>query len=252
MTVTPRTRPARRWFLAAGALVATGLLAACQSGQSRLNMVTDPGTGLKYGSVVEKSVFIDADQFENNAIKVAIRNTSGDPAFDVRGFRSDLERSYADKGFKPTRDDFGIKLDLNVVYSGHIREDMSAQFGFLGAAAGGIAGYRSPTRAGTAIGVLAGATIGSIIGGTQSRDTYITISEVAIGIAEAKSVGQTSKSVTFGSSPKLQEERKSGFKPFRGVLRTKIAVYGGGRNVSQAQIAAEVKRRLIRIVSDLI
>ena len=156
MTAIQTTRASRRWVIAAGALAAAGLLAACQSGQSRLNMVTDPGTGLKYGSVVEKSVFIDADQFENNAIKVTIRNTSGDLAFDVRGFRADLERSYADKGFKPTRDDFGIKLDLNVVYSGHIREDMSAQYGFLGAAAGGIAGYRSPARAGTAIGVRTG------------------------------------------------------------------------------------------------
>ncbi len=249
MTVFPVTRAARRWIAAAGAVL---LLAGCQSTQSRLNMVTDPGSGLQYGSVIEKSVFIDADQFENNAIKVAIRNTSGDPAFDVHGFRSELEQSYAGKGFKPSQDDFGLKLDLNVVYSGHIREDMSAQYGFLGAAAGGIAGYRSPARAGTAIGILAGATIGSIIGSTQTRDTYITISEVAIGIAEARDVGQTSKSVTFGSSPKLQEERKSGFRPFRGIIRTRVAVYGGGSNVSQAQIAAEVKRRLIRIVSDMI
>jgi hypothetical protein len=239
----------RRWLLV---VAATSVLVACQSNQSRLNMVTAPGTGLQYGSAIEKSIFVDADQFENNAIKVSIRNTSGDPAFDVHGFRSNLERSYADKGFKPTRSDFGIKLDLNVVYSGHIREDMSAQYGFLGAAAGGIAGYRSSTRAGTATGVLAGATIGAIIGGTQTRDTYITISEVAIGFAESKGVGQTSKSVTFGSSPKLQEERKSGFKPFRGVLRTRVAVYGGGRNVSQQQIAEEVKRRLIRIVADMI
>ena len=58
--------------------------------------------------------------------------------------------------------------------------------------------------------------------------------------------------MSFGSSPKLQEERKSGFKPFRGVLRTPVAVYGGGRNVSQQQIAEEVRRRLILIVSDMI
>ena len=238
-----------RWALV---MVVSGIVAACQGTQGRLNMVTDPGTGLQYGSAIEKSIFVDADQFENNAIKVSIRNTSGDPAFDVHGFRSDLERSYADKGFKPARSDFGIKLDLNVVYSGHIREDLSAQYGFLGAAAGGIAGYRSPARAGTAIGVLAGATIGAILGGTQTQDTYITISEVAIGFAESKGVGQTSKSVTFGSSPKLQQERKSGFKPFRGVLRTRVAVYGGGRNVSQQRIADAVRRRLIRIVADMI
>ena len=242
-------RARRRWVMV---VAASTLLVACQSTQSRLNMVTDPGTGLQYGSAIEKSIFVDADQFENNAIKVSIRNTSGDPAFDVHGFRSNLERSYADKGFKPTRADFGIKLDLNVVYSGHIREDLSAQYAFLGGAAGGIAGYRSPARAGTAIGVLAGATIGSIIGSTQTRDTYITISEVAIGFAESRGVGQTGKSVTFGSSPKLQETRKSGFKPFRGVLRTRVAVYGGGRNVSQQRVADAVRRRLIRIVADMI
>lgn len=239
--------------LPALAIVGAALvLAGCQTQQSRLNMVTDPGTGLQYGSAIEKSIFIDADQFENRNIKVSIRNTSGDLAFDVHGFQSDLERAYANKGYAPARDDFGLKLDLNVIYSGHIREDLSTQYAFLGGAAGGIAGNRSPARAGTAIGVLAGATIGSIIGSTQTRDTYITISEVAIGIPEAETVGKTTKTVTFGSSPKLQEERKSGFKPFRGVLRTRIAVYGGGRNVSQAQIAAEVKRRLIRIVSDTI
>lgn len=242
-------RAARRWVMTG---IAVTLLAACQSTQSRLNMVTDPGTGLQYGSAIEKSIFVDADQFENSAIKVSIRNTSGDPAFDVHGFRTELERSYEDKGFKPTRTDFGIKLDLNVVYSGHIREDLSAQYGFLGAAAGGIAGYRSRARAGTAIGVLAGATIGAILGSTQTRDTYITISEVAVGFAESKGVGETSKSVTFGSSAKLQEERKSGFKPFRGVLRTRVAVYGGGSNVSQQQIADAVRRRLIRIVADMI
>jgi hypothetical protein len=107
-------------------------------------------------------------------------------------------------------------------------------------------------RAGTAIGVLAGATIGSILGSTQTRDTYIVISEVAIAISEAKDVGRSTRTVVFGSSPKLQDDKPSGFKPFRGVIRTRIAVYGGGRNVTQAQIADEVKRRLIRIVSDTI
>ena len=57
--------------------------------------------------------------------------------------------------------------------------------------------------------------------------------------------------MTFGSSPNLQEERKSGFELFRSVLRTRVAVYGVGRNISQQKIAEEVKRRLIRIVADM-
>lgn len=61
------------------------------------------------------------------------------------------------------------------------------------------------------------------------------------------------KTITFGSSPKLQEDAMpSNFKPFREVLRTKIAVYAGGRNVSQQQIAEQVKQRLIGLVSDSI
>jgi hypothetical protein len=228
------------------------LLSACQTTQNPLNMVTDQRSGLQYGSAIERSIFIDADQFENRSIKVSIRNTSGDSAFNVKEFKANLEGSYAAKGFKPSQRNFGIKLDLNVLYSGHIRRDMSTQFAFLGGAAGGIAGFRSGARAGTAIGVLAGATIGSILGSTQTRDTYITISEVAIGIAEAGSVGRTKRTITFSASRKEQDERQTGFKPFRKILRTKIAVYGGGQNVTQDQIAAEVKRRLIRIVADAI
>lgn len=75
---------------------------------------------------------------------------------------------------------------------------------------------------------------------------------MAIGFGESKRVGHTGKPVTFGSSPNLQEERKPGLKPFRSVLRTRVAVYGVGRNVSQQKIAEEVKRRLIRIVADMI
>ena len=75
---------------------------------------------------------------------------------------------------------------------------------------------------------------------------------MAVGLGESKRVGQTGKSLTFGSSPNLQEERKSGFEPFRSVFRTRVAVYAVGRNVSQQQIAEDVKRRLIRTGADLI
>lgn len=235
--------------LAVGCLLSLGLMGC--AGGNRMGMVTDPATGLQYGSVIEKSLFVDAQQFRNRTMKVTTRNTSGDAAFDLRGFESDIQRAYVAKGYEAAEEQFGLKVDVNVLYSGHIRRDMATEYAFLGGAAGGIAGYRSDARAGTAIGVLSGATIGAILGSTMTDDTYIVIAEVAFGVAEQGNTG-TGRQVVFGSSPPLQESRDAAYRPFSNVTRTKVAVYAGGRNVSQAQVAVEVKRRLVRIVGDVI
>lgn len=227
-------------------------VAACASNQQRFNMVEQPGTGLAYGSVIEKAMFVDADQFENHRIKVTARNTSGDPAFDLRALTGQLEQAYVAKGYEPAAIDYGIRLDINVLYSGHIQRDMAAQYGFLGGAAGGIAGYRSGATAGTAIGILAGATIGSILGSTQTDDTYIVIAEVTFGVADPRTEAGGTKTVIFGSSPDLQPERTGGVRQYRSTDRTRIAVYGGGSNTSQSMVAGEVKRRLISITADVI
>lgn len=222
---------------------------------ARMGMVKDPETGLQFGSKIEKNFFIDASQFKNRSIKVSTRNASGDQAYQVTSFTNDINSVFSGKGYFPTQDDsFGIKLDVNVLYSGQIQSNMQSQFAFLGGAAGGIAGDVSRTPAGAATGLLVGATVGSIIGSYVTDDTYIVIAEVSIGITDtiAKSSGDK-KVISFSSSPKLQEEKlQSNFTPFRQVIRTKIAVYAGGRNTTQQQIAEQVKRRLVSIVSDSI
>lgn len=235
-------------------LIATVALVSGCAAPSRLGMVKDPQTGLQFGSVIEKNLFIDASQFKNRSIKVTTRNASGDQAYQVGGFTNDFNAAFSQKGYTPTQaDSFGIKLDINVLYSGQVQTSMQSQFGFLGAAAGGIAGYRSNAVAGTATGMLVGATIGSIIGSNVTDDTYIVIAEVSLGVTDnIGSAGGDKKTITFGSSPKLQEELPKNFTPFREVIRTKIAVYAGGRNASQQQIAAQVKQRLVNIVSDSI
>lgn len=233
-------------------------LAAIVSGcvaPARMGMVTDPQTGLQFGSRIEKNLFVDSSQFLNKSIKVTTRNASGDQAYQVAAFSNDLNAAFARKGYIPTQaDSFGIKLDVNVLYSGQIQTNLSSQFSFLGGAAGGIAGSRSDMVSGTAAGLLVGATLGSIIGSNITDHTYILIAEVSIGIADSVGgQGGDKKVIAFGSSPKLQEEKlQSNYRPFREVIRTKVAVYAGGRNVSQYQIAEQVKQRLISIVSDSI
>jgi hypothetical protein len=232
------------------AILTAIILGGCSS-PSRLGMVKDPQTGMQYGSVVEKNVVIDAVQFRNRKIKVSTRNTSGDIALDMGTFASRLRESYADKGYQPTDgDDFGIRVDLNVLRSSQIQKNHALEYGFLGAAAGGIAGYRSDARAGTAIGTASGATLGAILGSFDTDDTYIVVAEVAIAILDTRA-GVTERTITFSRSPRV-EEREADIRPFREVGRTRIAVFAGGRNVGQAEIAQEVRQRLARIVGDII
>lgn len=95
-------------------------LAGCVATGNTMGMVTDRSSGLQYGSVIQRSIFVDAEQFEDSSIKVTTRNTSGDVAFDLREFTDQLKSVYADKGYDPVRKGYGLKLDVNVIYSGHI------------------------------------------------------------------------------------------------------------------------------------
>ncbi len=238
---------------AAVVALAVTIISGCAA-PARMGMVKDPQTGLQFGSVIEKNLFVDASQFKNRTIKVTTRNASGDQAYQVSAFTNEFNSVFARKGYVPTQaDSFGIKVDINVLYSGQIQTNLASQFGFIGGSAGGIAGYRSGATAGTAGGALVGATIGSIVGSNVTDDTYIVVAEVSLGITDnVGSGGGDQKVITFGSSPKLQEELPSNFKPFREVIRTKIAVYAGGRNTSQQMIAEQVKQRLVTIISDSI
>ena len=230
------------------------LLYGCVS-LARMGMVKDSYSGIQMGSVVEKNIFIDSSQFQNRTLKLAVRNISGDNLYMMSPFSSNLKAAFANKGYIPTdSDSFGIKVDLNVLYSGHVQRNMAAQYGFLGGAAGGVAGYRSNSPAGTAAGVIAGATLGAILGSYVTDDTYVVVAEVSIGVTD--SLGEDNnnkKTITFGASPKMQEEFiPKNFRPFREVLRTKIAVFAGGSNTQQQQISEQVRLRLLGIVSDAI
>jgi hypothetical protein len=225
---------------------------------ARMGMVKDPDTGLQFGSIVDGSIITDASLFKNRKLKVRIRNTSGDVNFNLKVFTEQLKATYAAQGYEPTNDDdFGLMLNLNVLYSGQIQTNLSKEYAFLGGAAGGIAGYRSEVNAGTAIGALGGATLGSIIGSFVTDDTYIIVASVSFAIIKGprKSEGKT---ITFSRSiaGKIEdeEEREERIKS-RSIKRTvtkQIAVFAGGRNVRQSEIVGEVRQRFIRIVGDII
>jgi hypothetical protein len=237
-----------KWLLS---LIAFVILAGCAQ-PVRHGMIKDPATGIQYGSVIEKSFFIDPGQFENRQVKISARNVSGDTNYDIRELQTKLEAAFTEKGYefgKP--DEFGIKFDVIIEYSGQIQDNMAMEYGFLGALTGGVAGYRSKARAGEAIGVLSGATLGAIIGSHVTDDTYIIIARVSIGVIDQ--VKKQGKTVTFSSSPALQDESQGqGITHFREVKTTQIAVFAGGRNLGQREVVYGVKSRLYRIIADII
>ncbi|MCH9051090.1 MAG: hypothetical protein IIA72_08400 [Proteobacteria bacterium] len=234
-------------------LVASVVGATGCAPQQRLGMVIDPLTGLQYGSVIERNIVVDASQFTNRTVKINIRNTSGDPVFDLHGFRSELERVYAAKGYKPTREvDFGILIDINVMYSGQISRSMARQFGFLGAAGGGVAGVTIGGDAvGATAGILTGAVLGAILGSYVTEDTYIVVADVNIGVVDLER-GKRDTTIVFSASKREERRERAGFKPFREHLKTRIAAYAGGQNIPQQSIAKGVRQRFLRILSDVI
>ncbi len=232
-------------------VMALGLFGCAQP--ARMGIVEDPYSGLMWGSAVERNIVLDSSQLSNRSAKISVRNISGDVAYDMHGFKSSFANALKGKGYTPTDgDDFGIKIDVNVIYSGYIRTDLSSEFAFLGGMAGAVGGasLRHPARDALG-GAVIGATLGSIIGSYVKDETYIVIAEVSIGVADQYR-GTTKKTITFASSKELQEERPTSIRPFEQVLRTKIAVYAGGRNVPQPMVASGVRDRLFRIVSDII
>ncbi|MBT4039905.1 MAG: hypothetical protein HN718_14880 [Rhodospirillales bacterium] len=238
------------------AIISCFLLVGCIGTTSRLGMVKEADTGLMFGSVIERNLVTDASFFSNRGIKVRIRNTSGDIALDLYQFKSRLEQAYRGIGYEPTDgDDFGLIVDVNLRYSGQIQTNLGSEFSFLGAAAGGLAGYSVNDGFGAAVGTVAGATLGSIVGSFITDDTFIVVADVTFGvIKESKST--SSKTISFSHSTNAdsdnEEEEDVGTRSFRSTHETSIAVFAGGRNVTQSEIAEQVRSRIIRIVSNII
>ena len=226
------------------------ILCSCASPQ-RMGMVKDPKTGLQYGSMIQRNLLVDSSQFANKGLKLRIRNTSGDSVFSLNEFRNGLEGAYSAKGYQITdNDDFGILLDINVVYSGAATKNLAKEFGLGAAVAGGAVGSRNGS-ADAAIGVVAGAALGTILGSYITEDTYIVIADINFLTAEP-GVGRSETTVTFSASEKKITSEDTGVKPFRDRLQTRVSLYAGGTNTPQSQISNGVRNRFIRILSDMI
>lgn len=234
-----------------------GIVGGCAlaPSKSRMGMVINEDTGVMYGSAIEHNMVTDASFYANRKIKVRTRNTSGDDVFALKAFTGDLNAAYADKGYEPTQhDDFGLLMDVNVMYSGQIQTNRASSLALVGALLGST--YGGDTERGVISGTVSGAALGHIAGHFDTQDTYMVVAKVTFAVV--KPITKSQKRITFSRSQKLaniddpSEDEKLVRRGFKETYTTQIAVYAGGRNLAQSEIAEEVRKRAARIVADFI
>lgn len=245
----------RRLFL-------TGSVALALTGCHKRNagdMVVDGKTDRMYGMRSDGSIFTDPTLYPNRRLKLSLRNMSGDAVWDLDNTREQLTRGYLDKGYERSDGvDFGLKLDLNVIRSQQYDSDVTAQFAFLGAVAGTAAGATAGAArgdlgamgTGAAVGMAAGATLGTLASYFTADHIYVVITEATFALR--RNAAKAKRVVTFDGSPRVEEWEESGYGSFVKVHRVLLANYGGGRSVSQQDIAEDIRQRQIRSLISLI
>jgi hypothetical protein len=239
-------------------LLATGLAALATGCQrpNRMDMVVDPKTANRmYGMRSDgQPIFTDPVMYPNRRIKLSLRNLSGDPAWDLDSSRSQIYRAFLDKGYEPSDgNDFGLKVDLNVIRSKQFDADLMNEFAILGGAGGGIVGARREAAgvgAGTAIGIAVGATLGAIAGLFTADSIYVVVTQATFGIRRHSE--KPRRVLTFDDSPRVEDWEESGYGSFRRVSHLTIANYGGGMRVAQNEIADDIRARAIRSLTSFI
>ena len=246
----------RRALIAGG--TAALLLSACRRG-SVDGMVVDPATERMYGMRSDGALFTDPALYPNRRLKLTLRNMSGDPVWDLDDTREQIYRGYLDKGYERSDGvDFGLKVDLNVVRSQQFDRDMMAQYSFLGAAAGAAAGLgvggvvagTAGVASGAAIGTASGVSLGTLAGYFVQDNIYVVITQATFAIRRHAS--KPRRVITFDGSPRIEEWEESTTGAFQKVEHVTISNYGGGRSVTQKDIADDIRARQVRSLISLI
>lgn len=247
-------------FIKLGLLAVVVCLVSCVSRQQNsYHLVKDEASGYSYGAAKSGEFIVDPSMFRNSKLKLRIRNTTGDPALDIHNFRRQLEDAYSSAGYEITDGgDFGILLDVNVRYFGQATEMLPAEYTFLGAAMGGVAGSATGIQRGRAADAVTGGMAGTVVGAALSeilrnyvtQETFIIISSVTMATVMPE-YSADERTISFVTGKKIKE-KKTNFKGFRSRDTVSLAVYAGGRMAGKSDIIQEVRSRHLRILKDII
>lgn len=101
------------------------------------------------------------------------------------------------------------------------------------------------------LGSASGAAVGAIAGQYATRDTYIMVADIVLGIVD-KYAKKRKAIVQFDDTQIKWEDEDDGFSAYRTCESIQAAVYAGGDNTPQSQIVRGVTLRFKRILQDII
>lgn len=240
-------------------VVALVLVACVSTKKNAYELVKDPESGLSYGVRSNGKFVTDASMFRNNKLKIRIRNTTGDPDLDFHSYRTQLENAYRELGYPITRgSDFGILMDINIDYFGQATDMLPQEYTYLGAAAGGVAGSAMGIQKGLGAdaltggmaGMVAGAALTEILRNYATEETFIILSSVTLSTVMPDHT-EDELTISFVTGKKLKE-KKNNFRGFRSSETVNLGVYAGGRMIDKGDVMAEVRKRYMRILKNII
>ncbi len=233
-------------------LFSTFLIFGCAA---RLN--SNPGFSI--GSTTSKNLFIDSSQFSNRTIKLRIRNSSGDPDFDLSRFRNSIENGFRSAGYSISDQNYGIIVDVNAFqFQSVSRANISTSRG-LGLLLGGVAGYELSKRSdnissasGIILGAIAGSSLEEIVRYHGETWTYIALCDVNIGIIRMKNVEKDRFIIGGNKIEYPLSDDVDTYTNFAYKDTIRIAAYAGDDPSRSRQTIDALLDRLGRIVGNLL
>jgi len=193
------------------------------------------------------TVFLDVETLENSkTVYLRVTNTSDMQEID---FDNMLRTKLEAKGFiivnKPSQ--AGYRVQVNVLYMGKEKDDMTAEMmmagGFGGALTGLATGRGNSIYTGGLIGAAAGSIGGAIIGSMIKVIKYVGVIDVQIQEKVAGGVTGTMKTdAGQGSATRLNTSRniKSNYQTFR----TRMTATADQTNLKKEVAAQHISNRL--------
>nr|CRH06699.1 exported protein of unknown function [Candidatus Magnetococcus massalia] len=250
-----------RWQKLVLMMAALLFLAGCNThrvSERHVAMVKNPQTGISYGSLIGHYDYLIEPGDIENRLMVRIRNTSGDVAFNLHQFRSSIEAAYRSRGFEIVASrPYNYLVDINLDFSGQYTHRNRGRYEKLGLFGGAAMGYqtasssRSTTEQESAIilGGVMGVGLARLIEGMDPEQIYII--ESRFSMYEVEEPDEDARILYFGKKKKTKKRQK---KKLKRITKRPIpvVVYAGGVNVEQAQVAGEVRQRLVRIYREIL
>ena len=232
-------------------VITLGLLAGC--------ITTRPAQSFQIGSATSKNVSVTPEQFANKAVRLRLRNSSGDLDFAPMQLKATIENGLTAAGYKVVNENAGIILDVNLYFVGNVATGRQQSQNELGALLGAVTGYELTKDAGgissgsgAILGAIAGATLQDVLGSNNEYNTYVVLCDVNIGVVRQENKKRDNFVIGGNRFERESQDDPHTYDSFAIKDKVKVSVYAGDKKENRARVMQAIQERLGRVVANLI